>query len=424
MIKKSLSADQASKRPARPVFDSEVQTRGAGGQNPFKLIIAILLFGSVYFLGYLHGHGNLVYQNGLTPKYVKQSLGQPESVNFSLFWDTYNKIQSDSLNKLDQQKALEGSLKGLVSSLDDPFSVYLTKDESTQFYDDLNNKFEGIGAELTMKDGVLSVISPLKDSPAQKSGLKPRDQILSIDGKDVKLIDLTSAVGMIRGKQGTTVSLVVLTPGDKESRNIKITRQSIQAESVTKETVDNNIALIRINQFSEDTSKLTKRIANDLSAHKPNGIILDLRNNPGGLLDSSVDVASLFLDKGTVLIEQDKNGKKKEKPTSQDAILKDIPMVVLINDGSASASEIVAGAIKDRERGKILGQKSYGKGTVQDLIELKDGSTLRLTIAQWLTPNGTTINHEGIKPDIEGEDDLKTDNDELVDKAVSVLNQK
>lgn len=387
-----------------------------------RKVVIIALFVTVYLFGFLHGHGNLVYEKNLTPKLVNREIKKSDSVDFSIFWEAYKQVEERYLRKIDPKLALEGAIKGMIGSTGDPYSVYLTKEESNQFLDDLNGKFEGVGAELTIQDGVVTVISPLDNSPAMKAGILPKDKIIAIDGKSSEGINLTEAVTKIRGASGTKVILTIVTPPQKASREVTIVRQSIKVDSV-KLTVKNDVGIIKISQFGDDTTLLVAKYAKQLKKENIKGVVLDLRNNPGGLLESSVDVASAFIKEGVIVLEEDKDKKREQKNVSQEAILPDIPMVVVVNEGSASAAEIVAGAMQDHRRGKIIGKKSFGKGTVQDLVNLSDGSTLKVTIAEWLTPNGHTINHDGIKPEIEIEDDPKTESDEALDKAITILSE-
>lgn len=373
-------------------------------------IVAVII---AFILGFAGGQANLLFST------VDNQSG---SANFKTFWNVYQTIQDNSLKKLNSQRALDGAIDGLVSSLNDPFSVYMTKSQSKDFQNQLDNKFEGIGAELSLKDSVLTVISPLPNSPAEEAGLKPKDKILKVGDKSTQAMSLANAVDLIRGDAGTKVTLTVQS-GDQPSREVTITRKAIQAKSVTLKQLNGDIALVTISQFSDDTTDLMNGFAKQIIKDNDKGIIIDLRNNPGGLLNSSVNVASLFLKKGTVVKEEDKNKHIQEIKTTQDPILKDIPLVVLVNGGSASASEILSGAIQDYNRGQVIGETTYGKGTVQELIPIKGGGTLRLTVDQWLTPNGRVIEYKGIKPDIEIKNDPKTDQDEVIQKALSVLGQ-
>jgi carboxyl-terminal processing protease len=388
------------------------------GQLGFVLVIIL-----AYGVGYLSGHSNLILEKKYVPRLVNTNVSAPQNVDFSQFWQVYKKVQANSFNKLDPSKALNGAIEGMVASIGDPYSVYMNKGESKDFLKLLNNEVDGVGVQISIVDNVLTVISPLPNSPADQAGLKPKDQILEISGQATKGMSLEDAADKIRGKSGSKVTLTVASPG-QASRKVTITRQALQAASVTMSTIGDHVALIEISQFSDDTAGLMKKMADQIIKDKDKGVIVDLRNNPGGLLDASVSSSSLFLDNKTVVIEQDKNKKKISIKTNQPAILKDIPLVVLVNGGSASASEIFAGAMQDYSRAKILGETSYGKGTVQELIPLDNGGTLRLTIDQWLTPKGRTINHNGIKPDILVKDNEQSGQDEVVTKALDVLGLK
>jgi len=387
---------------------------------PSKLLL-IVLFAGIYMLGYIHGHANLVFDKNLTPKLVHTELKKPTTVDFSIFWDVYNTIDKNYVTEPDKQKMVQGAIAGMVESLDDPFSLYLTKDQSQSFLKDLNGEFEGIGAELAIKSKMLTIMTLLPDSPASKAGLNPNDQIVAIEGKSTLDMSLSSAVDAIRGKRDTKVALTVATPGDIQTRDIIITRAALKAQSVTLTRRDDGVAILRIMQFGDDTSKRAQKYARDLAAQPPKGLILDLRGNPGGLLSSSIDIVSLFVSDKTVVIEKDRKGQKDELKTVGTPILPDTALVVLVYEASASASEIVAGALQDYGRAKLVGVKTYGKGSVQDFINLSDDSTVKLTIAQWLTPKGRAINHEGIVPDVEVKQDEKSDADEQQDKALLLI---
>lgn len=390
----------------------------------FNKLVLIILFAGIYMLGYLHGHANLVFDKNLTPKLVNTELKKPSTVDFSTFWDVYNAIDKDYVTEPDKQKMVQGAIAGMVESLDDPFSLYLTKEQSQSFLKDLNGEFEGIGAELALKNKIVTVMTLLPDSPASKAGLKPNDQIVAIEGKSTLNMSLSAAVDAIRGKRDTHVALTVATPGDTKTRDITLTRAALKAQSVTLTRRDDGVAILRIIQFGDDTSKRAQKFARELVDTPPKGLVLDLRGNPGGLLSSSVDVVSLFVSDKTVVIEKDRQGQKDELKTVGTPLLPNIPLVVLVDEASASASEIVAGALQDYGRAQLVGVKTYGKGSVQDFINLSDDSTVKLTIAQWLTPKGRAINHEGIVPDIEVKQDEKNDADMQQDKAVSLILEK
>ena len=328
----------------------------------------------------------------------------PKNVDLSLFFDVWTELDSryvDGTKVLDNQNFIYGSIKGLVSSLEDPYTVFMTPDETKEFEENLNSQLEGIGAELTVKDGMLVVLSPLKDSPAEKAGLKPGDIIFEINGETTSELTLFDAIMKIRGPKGTEVTLTIIRNELDEPFEVKITRDEINVESITFERLDGNIAYVSVNQFSDNTAEEFEKAVNDILLSSPKGVIIDLRYNGGGYLDIAVEIVSEFIEgkKPAVLIKT-KDGKEDETfNTTGNARIPKTPLVVLVNEGSASASEIVAGAIQDAKRGLIMGQKTFGKGSVQEVELLRDGSSLRLTIAKWLTPSGRSINEVGITPD-------------------------
>lgn len=382
--------------------------------------VVITIFGA----GFLSGR---VSYGGNTLANIKNiNLGKPDEVDFSLFWKVYNQVNKDYVGASKSQDLIYGSISGMVAALGDPYSMFLTPQEAASFSQDLSGQFEGIGAEITQQNNKLIIVSPLDKSPAQKSGLLPKDEILKIDGADASTLSFQQALDKIRGKAGTSVTLTIQRQDFATPKDFKITREKITVASVEWEMKDNNIAYIKIRQFGDDTTDLIKKAAEEVSSKKPKGIILDLRNDPGGYLTTSIDVSSLFINPGVVVYEQGKDGKKEQFNTTLSQLLKDYKLVVLINEGSASASEIVAGAIQDTGRGEILGTKSFGKGSVQNYEEFSDKSALRLTVAYWLTPNGRKINGEGIKPDIEikrTDEDIANGKDPQLDKAIEEVNK-
>jgi carboxyl-terminal processing protease len=388
------------------------------------LLTIILLFLSGYGLGYLHGHRNLVLDESLVPKLVNTELRKPAEVDFSLFWEAWKTIDEKFAGTIDVQKKIYGAIKGMVSSLGDPYTVFLEPSENDAFLKDLSGIFEGIGAEIGIRGGELSIVAPLEGSPAERAGLLPKDLILEIDGESTQAMTLDSAVQKIRGKSGTKVTLLISREGFPEPKEFTITRQKITVDSVRLEFKENNIAYIKIIQFGADTGDRIKQVADELKSKNSKGIVLDLRNNPGGFLNTALDVASVFVKEEVISLEEDKDGRRKELGRTFSATLDGIPMVVLVNEGSASASEIVGGALQDYGRAKLVGKKTFGKGSVQDLEDLKGGSALKVTIAKWLTPKGRQINGEGIAPDVEvdrTEADINADRDPQLDKGLELL---
>lgn len=315
----------------------------------------------------------------------------------------YELIKNRYVQKVDDQKLIEGAIQGMISTLDDPYSVYMNEETAQQFNDSLNSSFEGIGAEVSMVDGKVTIVAPFKNSPAEKAGLKPNDQILKVDGQSLEGLDLYEAVLKIRGKKGTTVHLDILRPGVKDIIKVSVVRDEIPIETVYDSVKTYNgkkIGYLEITSFSENTAKDFKKKLAKLEKEKIDGLILDVRGNPGGYLQSVEEILKQFIpkDKPYVQIEE-RNGNKQQFYSDLPA-KKPYPIVVLIDKGSASASEILAGAMKEAGGYKLVGETSFGKGTVQQAIPMGDGSNIKLTLYKWLTPDGHWIHKKGIKPDI------------------------
>ncbi|MEI8061023.1 MAG: S41 family peptidase [Candidatus Berkelbacteria bacterium] len=363
-------------------------------------IVALILF---FYAGY--GFGARHNSNYLPPSYIKNSsVGQPSSVDFSLFWQTWSRLRDLYNGSSDPQAMVYGAISGMAASLGDPYTVFLKPSDNDALTSDLSGQFEGIGAELIMNNNQVTVIAPLASSPAEKAGIKARDVILEVNGSSVENMSLDEVISKIRGKAGTEVKLKIVHSGSDQPLEIIVTRQNIKISSVTYNMISvsgKKIAVIKISQFGDDTVSLADKYANQLKGDGVSGIILDLRNNPGGYLDSSISVASLLLPKDKVVVsEVDKNNSKTDYKADGNSLLLDYPLVVLVNGGSASAAEILTGAVKDNNRGEIIGEKTFGKGCVQQIEPLSGGAALKVTIANWLTPNGSQINKIGITPDI------------------------
>ena len=329
-------------------------------------------------------------------------------------WQALNDKYVDK-DKLDPKKLSQGAVRGMMQSLD-PFSSYADPDTHKLEVTNLSGKFEGIGATITMKDNVLTVVSPIIDSPAEKAGIKSGDRILEIDGQRTSALSLVEATFKIRGPKGTSVKLLILHEGDTEPVEISIVREQITGKTVSMEMRD-DIAYIKITQFLQTTGNDLRAVLLEAVKQGAKGIILDLRNNTGGLLTSAEDVLGQFLTTGIAAKVVDNTGTESVVPLRPDGVAVKLPMVVLVNNGSASASEIVAGALQDYGRAKVVGTKTFGKGSVQVILELSDGSALHITAYKWLTPNGRPIDGVGLTPDITSE--LK--DEALVDWAVQYL---
>lgn len=390
----------------------------------FKTIIAVLMitaFVSGIFIGRMSdGNYNTLSQENIP---VSRS-------DFNVFWDVWRFIEEkyaerDNLNK---QTMIYGAVSGLVGSLDDPYSVFLEPQDSQRFQDDVNGKFEGIGAEIGIRDNILTIIAPLENTPAQKSGLKAGDNVLKINDTITANLSLDEAVNLIRGPKNTEVVLTVVRDGFSEPEEIKITRDTINIPIIKLDYIDKNgkkIAHLSLYHFTATASQEFKIKANEIINARVDGLILDLRNNPGGYLEVANELSGYFLEKDKIIaIEDFGGGIKKNYRSAGINILSDIPTVILVNQGSASASEIMAGALRDQKDIKLVGETTFGKGSVQELSGFANGSSVKLTIAKWLTPNGISINDEGLKPDFEvklTKEDFDGDLDPQLDKAVEIL---
>ncbi|MBU2595768.1 S41 family peptidase, partial [Patescibacteria group bacterium] len=390
-----------------------------------KIVLVILglliLVTASYSFGF--GAGRIGDYFRPTVGYVlkNQDKGKPKEIDFSLFWKVWDAVHQKYVGEINDEKLVEGAINGMLEGLGDPYSMILKPEQSSELLNELSGTFGGIGVELVVRDGNLMVLAPLKDSPAEKAGLKPKDIILKIDDKDATKMAFDEAVAAIRGKPGTKVKLTILRQGLEAVKEFEIERAEISGTNVMFEVKD-NIAILRIRQFGEDTTDLVKKYAEEIKADKNiKGVVVDLRNNPGGYLDSAVEVSSVFIEDGVIVYEEKKDGQRQEYKAEGRATLGSYHLAVLVNEGSASASEIMAGALKDYKKGPLIGKKTFGKGSVQELENIGGGLSLKITIAKWLTPNGTAINNEGIKPDIEvdlSDDDIKADRDPQLERAI------
>jgi carboxyl-terminal processing protease len=368
--------------------------------------------------------GKIYNKYGLVPA---NKLNQ--DVDFNLFWNVWDLLKEKYVdkNELDDKKMFYGALKGLAESTGDPYTVFMEPKLAKEFSNDLAGTFEGIGAEIGKKNDIITIVAPLADMPAEKAGLKSGDKIYAIDGKTTAGMSVDEAVSLIRGPKGTEVILTIYRDGFEKPQDYKITRQIILVKSVRTQLRDDKIFIITITNFNDDTGSLFKEAVQSVVEKNPKGIILDLRNNPGGYLETAIDMASEWIDKGIVVTEQFSPERKNEYLTRGRARLKDFSTVILVNQGSASASEIVSGALKDYGKATIVGKKTFGKGSVQTLEDLTDGSSLKITVAKWLTPKGNNINEQGIMPDVEVDltaEDYNSNKDPQLEKAVELLNKK
>lgn len=400
-------------------------------RNFFLLIsFGLLIFAGGYQTARMHG-GKV--DNAIVKKFVGLPMdGAVQAADFSKFWEVWKRLENSYVDpgKLDYAKMTWGAMQGLSQSLDDPYTQYLPPKENKQANEDLNGTFFGVGIELGYKESTLAVVSPIVNSPAQKVGVKAGDLILHIKDEkkqldiDTRDMSLPTAVTHIRGEKGTPVILTLFREGGVKSFEVTIVRDEIIVPSVELKFIEKNskkIAHLELHKFGGRTDKeWTAKIA-EIVAARPAGVVLDLRNNPGGYLDGAVFVSSEFLPSG-VIVKQEGRNDSETYSVDRKGSLTTMPLVVLVNKGSASASEIMAGAIQDNKRAKIVGEQSFGKGTVQEVQELSDGSSLHVTVAKWVLPSGRWIGKEGIMPDVKIEDNVETkDIDEQLDKAVEVV---
>ncbi len=369
-------------------------------------------------------------------------------VDFTLFWNVLNKLENSYYDKkaIDPQKILNGAIAGMVGSLDDPYTVYLPPRQNNDFKQGLAGKFEGIGAELGIKGKQIVVVAPLDGSPAQKAGIKPGDMIVKVNDQFTLGWSLNQAVDKIRGPKGTDVTLSIVHRQGDQPKDVKIVRDTITVKSLTSWTKkvkdienvnkksqvlttagDKKVIYIRLSQFGDSTNdewlKLSNSIDREVKSDKSiKGIVFDLRNNPGGYLTDAVYIASEFIKDGVAVMQEDKNGDRTSYKVSGKGLLSDVPLVVLVNKGSASASEIVAGALRDHKRATLVGETTFGKGTIQQAEDLGGGAGLHVTIAKWLTPNGTWVHQKGLEPDVKITVDKEdSSHDMQLEKAIEEL---
>lgn len=353
--------------------------------------------------------------------------GLPSPISGNRIREVWDVLHEKFSGKLDDAQLATGILRGLAAGTGDAYTVFADPQESKQFGEDLGGSFSGIGIEIGLRRGLVTVIAPLRGSPAERAGIRAKDVIINIDGKDLEQRpSLTEVVSRIRGKAGTTVTITVAREGESDPLAFTVGRERIQIESV-KLQVRDELAIVTLSSFNDDTAKRFGTMAREIRARGARGILLDLRNNPGGLLESSVEVAGYFLPRETLVVrEVPREGlERTEHRTRGPATLRELPTVVLINGGSASAAEILAAALNEHRDVPLVGTVTFGKGSVQELVELSDASTLHVTIARWHTPKGKEISEDGILPSVEVKDEKpEEDPDEILEKGLALLQQR
>ncbi|MFH1632250.1 MAG: S41 family peptidase [bacterium] len=354
--------------------------------------------------------------------FVPESL--VDEIDFAGFWEVWNLVHEVYVDQpVSEEDLYYGALEGMLWALGDPYSIFLDPTLTDEFNQDLEGSFFGIGAEVDLRDGFIVVVSPLAGSPAEQAGLLPGDKILAIDSVDTFGMTLNEAVASIRGEEGTPVILTVTRDGLSEAFDIEITRGEIIIDSVVWEIRDDGIAVVEIRIFNEETTALFQQAVQEILTSGVDGIVLDLRNNPGGYLTEAINVAGFWIDGNTVVIERVRD-EENHLSALGTARLHGIKTAVLVNVGSASGSEILAGALQDYGAAMIIGEQTFGKGSVQEFYEFPDGSSVKITVAEWLTPNGRSINEVGITPDMVVEytiEDYEADRTPQFDAAINYL---
>lgn len=413
-----------------PLVGNQLEPRLSKRALPPTLVVIFVIL--AFVLGFfsaqtsnkeIKGNSQVTGTHDEVPPYLVKD------VDFQLFWQVWDYIHRNSFNRpLTDTKIFYGALAGMVAGLEDPYSIFMNPEVAQEFNNELEGTFDGIGAEIGIRNNNLVIVAPLASTPAEKAGLKPGDRILGIDGVDTTGMAVDYAVTLIRGQRGTPVVLTVLSNGDAEAKEVTIVRDKITIQVVQSElkttNEGNKIAYIKVVHFSQETDIKFREAWQQLKARGAQAIILDLRNNPGGFLDQAIALASHWVTSGVVvkekLPEQDYYDYRSLGPGD----LADTPTIVLVNGGSASASEIVTGALQDWELATVVGEKTFGKGSVQDLQEFPDGSAVKLTIAKWFTPKERSIDLTGLTPDIEivrDREDIEAEQDPQLEKAIELL---
>lgn len=385
-------------------------------------LLALLVAVTLFVAGF--GIGRYVMPSR---EHLVEGVAAEHEERFRVFWEAWRIIEDKfySENGLDYQAMTYGAVRGMVASLGDPHTAFLTPAQADMFSQDLEGSFGGIGVTIsTTEDGYLQVVRLIPGGPAEKSGLKPGDAIIEVDGTSIKGMEMTQAITLIRGREGTTVTLLVRQAEGGASEEIVLTRARIQIPTVESSVLEDGVAYLRLWEFNDRAASLVHDNLESLLRSKPRGLILDLRGNPGGYLHIAEQIADEFIAEGLLLIERSSDGQETRHQATGKGVATDVPLVVLVDKGSASASEILAGAIQDQNRGALIGERTYGKGSVQVTERLSDRSGLAVTIRRWYTPADRAIDGTGLTPDIEvavTQEDLEAQRDPQLERAIAYL---
>lgn len=402
------------------------------GPNIFLWLVAVFF---IFSLGFYTGQNqnNLAFVDS---NITNPTLGQPASVDFAPFWKAWNTLSqkyvptATSTDEVTDQDKVWGAIEGLAASMGDPYTVFFPPQESEQFASDIRGNFEGVGMELVSQNGSLVVIAPLKGSPAERAGMLSKDIITKIDGKDTNNLTTEDAVNLIRGPKGTPVTLTVLREGRPQVFDVEVVRDTIDIPTINTQSLPSGVFKIDLYSFSATSPNLFRGALREFVESGDHKLILDLRGNPGGYLEAAIDMASWFLPSGKVVVRENFGEGKDEtiyRSKGYDIFNDNLKFVILVDGGSASAAEILAGALSEHDKATLVGETTFGKGSVQELVDITPDTSLKVTIARWLTPNGVSISKHGIKPDVEvelTEDNMKAGIDTQLDKAIEILNQQ
>ena len=402
--------------------------RGSGNKVLTSIIMLLLIIGA-FFTGMFVGENS---EESKVTEVANQDLGQPEQVDFSVFWKAWNIINEKYVDNedIEPQDKIWGAISGLASSLGDPYTNFLPPQEAELFAENISGNFGGVGMEIGIRDSILIVIAPLKDTPAERAGIQAGDIILAVDGESTANMSVDESVSVIRGEIGTSVKLTLIREGREGTFDIDVVRDIIKIPTMESELRPDGVFVIRLFNFSAISPNEFRIALRNFINGGSNKLILDLRGNPGGFLEASIDIASWFLPVGKIIVTEDykNNGEDLiDRSKGYDIFNENLKFVILVDRGSASASEILAGALKEHDVATIVGSKSFGKGSVQELADVTNGASLKVTVAKWLTPNGNSISDGGVKPDVEVEmtiEDFNAGLDPQLEKAVEILLEK
>jgi len=397
------------------------------------LLISALVAGAFFYWGFHSGEDKVL--TTMAAGVASTADGKPSDVDFSTFWKVWNLLNKDfappvgtSTKPVTAQDRVYGAIEGMTASLGDPYTVFFPPVENSMFQSEVKGNFEGVGMEVSSVKGVLTVVAPLKGSPAEAAGILSGDAILTIDGKDTSNLSVDEAVQLIRGEAGTKVNLTIFRKGEKAPRPVSVTRATINLPVIATKDLGNGIFMISLDTFTENSADLFRGALREFVQSGDQKLILDLRGNPGGYLDAAIDMASWFLPGGKVVVQEDYGaGKDRDifRSKGYNIFNDNLKFVILVDGGSASASEILSGALSEQGRATLIGEKTFGKGSVQELLDITDKTTLKVTIAHWLTPNGNFITGTGITPAIvvdRTQADVAAGKDPQLDRAIEFLN--